>query len=199
MLNSDKPVMICRFGNTELSKIVELSKILNKKTKYDRERFFLLKDYSGFFPINFKNLKKFHDLYLSDIKYIDLLACWTPQELYFKKDLSSIKKILLNDLSPWRHKDPWSKVLKGKKVLVIHPFTKSIKKQYKIREKLFNDKNVLPKFKLKTLKAEQTLGGESTKFKDWFEALEYMKSEINEIDFDIAIIGCGAYGLPLAA
>jgi hypothetical protein len=26
-----------------------------------------------------------------------------------------------------------------------------------------------------------------------------MKSEIDKIDFDIAIIGCGAYGFPLAA
>ncbi|MBD4336261.1 hypothetical protein GUH15_09405, partial [Xanthomonas citri pv. citri] len=34
---------------------------------------------------------------------------------------------------------------------------------------------------------------------DWFEALEYMESEISKMDFDIALIGCGAYGMCLAA
>ncbi len=43
------------------------------------------------------------------------------------------------------------------------------------------------------------MAGEKTQFNDWFEALEYMKAEIRKTDFDVAIIGCGAYGLPLAA
>ena len=34
--------------------------------------------------------------------------------------------------------------------------------------------------------------------KDWIKALEYMKHEISLIDFEIAILGCGAYGLPLS-
>ncbi|WP_275353744.1 hypothetical protein [Klebsiella pneumoniae] len=37
-----------------------------------------------------------------------------------------------------------------------------------------------------------------TEFKNWFEALEKCKA-ISKIDFDVAIIGCGAYGLPLAS
>ena len=36
-------------------------------------------------------------------------------------------------------------------------------------------------------------------FKDWFEALDYMISGISRIDFDTALIACGAYGFPLAA
>ncbi len=36
-------------------------------------------------------------------------------------------------------------------------------------------------------------------YKDWFEALDYMRDKIAHIDFDIAILGCGAYGMPLAA
>lgn len=37
------------------------------------------------------------------------------------------------------------------------------------------------------------------RFSDWFEALEHMYSEAMKEDFDVAIIGCGAYGFPLAA
>lgn len=37
------------------------------------------------------------------------------------------------------------------------------------------------------------------RFSDWFEALDFMYHEAMAKDFDVAIIGCGAYGFPLAA
>lgn len=58
---------------------------------------------------------------------------------------------------------------------------------------------ILPEFELKTVKAVQTLAGEKDeRFNDWFEALDYMYNQCMKQDFDIALIGCGAYGLPLA-
>ena len=44
----------------------------------------------------------------------------------------------------------------------------------------------------------QSIGG-NCEFTDWFEALEHMKQEIAKLDFDICLLGCGAYGMPLAA
>lgn len=104
-------------------------------------------------------------------------------------------------LEPWLyHGRPWSVALKGKKVLVIHPFEDSIQAQYKKRESLFPGTDILPEFELHTLKAVQTLCGEKDeRFVTWFEALEYMYQEAMKIEFDIAIIGCGAYGMPLAS
>ena len=65
---------------------------------------------------------------------------------------------------------------------------------------MFKNPNVLPAFKsLQTIKAVQTIAGQKSEFVDWFSALDYMKAEIDKRDFDIAIIGCGAYGFPLAA
>lgn len=83
--------------------------------------------------------------------------------------------------------------------MVIHPFAETIKSQYEKKEHLFDNKNVLPEFSLKTIKAVQSIAGTKTEFVDWFEALESMKRQIAETDFDVAIIGCGAYGMPLAA
>lgn len=88
---------------------------------------------------------------------------------------------------------------RGKKILVIHPFEESIKEQYsKNRKFLFDNKDILPDFELYTIKAVQGMGCE-TEFKDWFEALDYMYQKAIKINFDVAIIGCGAYGFPLAA
>ena len=83
-------------------------------------------------------------------------------------------------------------------MLVIHPFQKSIEQQYQKRELLFKN-NLLPKFELKTIKAVQTLANEKCEFKTWFEALDSMKQQMDNIDYDVALIGCGAYGLHLAA
>ena len=64
----------------------------------------------------------------------------------------------------------------------------------------FKGHDVVDEPRLEVIKAIQTIAGNSDpRFEDWFDALDYMKEEINEKDFDIAIIGCGAYGLPLAA
>ena len=49
-------------------------------------------------------------------------------------------------------------------------------------------------------KKVQTIAGEKDeRFATWFDALEYMSQEAMKMDFDVAIIGCGAYGFPLAA
>lgn len=45
----------------------------------------------------------------------------------------------------------------------------------------------------------QSAAGEVTEYQSWFEALEMMKQQIDECNFDVAILGCGAYALPLGA
>lgn len=91
--------------------------------------------------------------------------------------------------------------LKGKKVLVVHPFAELMKKQYELkRESLFLNPMVLPEFgELTVIKAVQSLGGGNTEFSNWFEALNSMKAQMDSIDYDVCLIGCGAYGFPLAA
>jgi hypothetical protein len=101
-------------------------------------------------------------------------------------------------LNPYFSKSPWTRALEGKKVLVIHPFAATIQAQYKRRELLFAN-NLLPAFELKTIKAVQSIAGEKTEFDTWFDALDHMKAQMDQVDYDICLIGCGAYGFPLAA
>ena len=84
------------------------------------------------------------------------------------------------------------------KVLVIHPFATTIRNQY-ARKNLVFPNDFLPDFELHTVKAVQTAAGEvDIRFETWFDALQYMKDEMDKIDYDAAIIGCGAYGMLLA-
>jgi len=206
-------LLICKFGTNELSSLycwkirkrgVKPKDYFNYVKGYgqldiSRSLHFMCKN-AGFFPKSSNLLKRYNELIYDDLGLIDILGSYINLEKEFSHELQSARKINLNSyLYPFLWKNPWSSVLKDKKVLVIHPFVESIRKQYDKREFLFQDKNVLPKFKsLILIKAVQSINGEKTGFSNWFSALEYMEKEIDKVDFDIAIIGCGAYGMPLA-
>jgi hypothetical protein len=156
---------------------------------------------SGFFPGNDDNIRRFSAMMIEDIKMLDILGSWRIEERFLEKYYPKAKRVKLSNLESYLQNSPWSIVLQDKKVLVIHPFNETIESQYHTnRENLFKNPNVLPEFKsIQTIKAVQTIAGQKSEFEDWFAALDYMKNEIDKRDFDIAIIGCGAYGFPLAA
>lgn len=207
MIKSGKPFMVARFGNTELSVMTSVLKrrIFGHTAENDarlEEWFQNLQDLSGFFPNQIEMAEQFTDLMLDCCREVDILAMYHchMDDYIVTEYMKKCTVTFLNHIEPWRCKNPWTAALEGRKVLVIHPFDESIKQQYQKRELLFPDTRVLPEFELKTLKAIQTIAGETDeRFETWFEALEYMYQEAMKIDFDIAILGCGAYGLPLAA
>jgi len=188
-IESAKPFMLARYGSTEFKNII------------GDKHFNLLQFYSGFFPDDKRLLKKFQEIYFESSKKIDVLAIWN-YKMHFLKKKKLIEKlpnieflIPLSAVGGSNHK--WIKSLENKKILVVHPFKATIEHQKKKRKEL----GILPKFKkLEIVKAVQTLvGNKDKRFKNWFDALDWMKKEIEKKDFDIALIGCGAYGFPLAA
>lgn len=160
----------------------------------------LLCNNAGFFPYDECLVDKYSRLMLGSSESVDLLGTWNwIPDLIYKQQLKGSRFVQADFLEPYDFEHPWTKALEGKKVLVIHPFAKTIECQYKRRELLWENQAILPAFELKTIKAVQTIAGEKSEFESWFDALEWMENEIDKIDFDIAIIGCGAYGFPLAA
>jgi len=160
-----------------------------------------MRDYSGFFPLTEKNITAFCKQMLKDTHELDILASWLPKETNLKKELVSVPRIFLPYLEPWYAEKPWTRALEGKRIVVVHPFSELIEKQYsQNRIRLFSNPDILPSFQLRTVKAVQSLGGSnSLGFTTWFDALAWMRKEIDKEDYDIALIGCGAYGFPLAA
>jgi len=200
-LQLDKPSMIARFGSTEIKAILYPKAPWIARFLIKNRVFTNMETLSGFYPANKENIQKFSDLMIEDMKLLDILGTWRIEERLLVKSFPLAKRVHLSALEPYLQKDPWTEVLKGKKVLVIHPFTETIENQYKYHRKdLFKDQRILPKFKtFETIKSVQSIAGNREPFNDWFEALDFMKCEIDKKDFDIAIIGCGAYGFPLAA
>ncbi len=212
-LLKDEPCMICRFGSLELQVIVaylnqteirsQFKKIpclfRGEPLKYNSVLKNKFQYQAGFFPAEKTYMDKFSELMIDDSKYIDILGVWRTEQSRIAKFFPQAKNIPLQTFEPYYFTPPWTKSLNGQQVLVIHPFAETIKEQYAKRGLLFKDKDVLPDFELKTLKAVQSAAGNKVEYKTWFDALSYMCDEIDKIDFDTALIGAGAYGLPLAA
>jgi hypothetical protein len=212
-LLADKPCMIARLGSTELSTMVNYLGVTQQKRNiwnyikgealpwwWNNNMMNQMQQWSGFFPPTKEKVEQFCELMMEDMKKVDVLGSWQSNENYFEKELIFTKKIWLIFLDPFWTETPWTKALEGKKVLVVHPFAELIESQYRNkRTKLFDNNNTLPEFELKTIKAVQSIGGERNGFKDWFDALGFMKNQIDQVDFDICLLGCGAYGFPLAA
>ena len=200
-----KPRMIARYGSNEAYVTAETIGVnLGIKKKIRKKLLLSIYRNAGLFPYGEKTAIEFGNLMVDVSKEVDLLGAWkTIMQDYLINEVCSknVKLTHLSSLEPYYEENiPWTSALKGKKVLIIHPFNKTIEEQYKRRDKIFANKNILPEFDLYTLKAVQTIAGEKDeRFKHWFEALDYMYNEALKIDFDVAIIGCGAYGFPLAA
>lgn len=211
LLASDKPCMIARFGANELNAVVNylgvngehhsiLKFIIGEQPEWwwNKGIMYCMQNNAGFFPATPQNMQRFGEMMIEDSKEVDLLGSWLKEEFHLKAFMPSEQRVRLLLLEPFWSQNPWSRILEGKRVLVIHPFAEIIEQQYKKRNLLFNDRRILPSFKLMTIKAVQSLGG-STQFYDWFEALNWMKTKMDQIDYDICLLGCGAYGFPLAA
>ena len=212
-LSSDKPCMVARFGANEQRITANYISIKRGRKQlvralcghqpfwwWDKQVRREFTTIAGFFPDEDSFLRRYSERMINDTKSLDVLLCWFGWEsLLIDADSGRISLVGLQEAEPWWQNVPWTKFLEGKRVLVVHPYAELIQRQYMNREKLFANKLILPNFELKTLKAVQSIGGKVDGYENWFEALKWMENEMDKVDYDVALIGCGAYGFCLAA
>lgn len=199
---SGKPFAATRFGGTETKTIADVlyTKAGGKWGGVNDRTLARIMQLSGFFPEDKAALEQFVDLYMECCKDIDLLGVWNIllQSYLADECTTNAELAMLRMFEPYYFEKPWTRGLQGKKVVVIHPFARTIENQYGKRRQLFENKEILPEFDLRCVKAVQTLAGNRCEHETWFDALEWMYRETMKEEFDVALLGCGAYGLPLA-
>lgn len=148
-------------------------------------------------------LDRFSARYLSALVAADLLATapWTRWSALLP-GMERIPNAHLNVLDAFAAVKaglvPWTRGLAGRRVLVVNPFIRSIRRQFERREAVTGLSDVLPEFELTLLKPPVTHGGNPDAI-TWEEGLDRTIAAMSRIDFDVAIVGAGGYGLPLAA
>ena len=215
LLESERPCMIARFGSGEVGAMLRIERyqkmntievvheaiVSGGKALWAEDNWAGLRLNAGFFSVSKDLLEQFLQEMIEACQCVDILGSWTKPESRYLHVLSSASITELPNLEPYFCREPWSARLQGKKVLVIHPYAGLIYDQYQNNRKhLFPGSTCLPEFELHCLKAVQTIAGnKDSRFKTWFEALDWMEDEAMNFEFDVALIGCGAYGFPLAA
>lgn len=162
---------------------------------------------SGIFPKNHFGVNSFCEVYLESIKSLDIAPRWCQCISQFEKRLyetlnPNCYDTDLTHLEPYYFDKPWTDQLDGKKVLVVSPFANLIESQYERFDDIWQG-YIKKNFKLTTIKFPFSVGistdNEMAKHGSYMECLNYYKNLISKHDFDLCILGAGAYALPLCA
>lgn len=213
LLLDERPCMIARFGGGELYCIANYLGVSQGPKNFFRfirtdaepwwwmeKRMTAMRDLSGFFPLTEEAIVRFSELSLKDAQEVDLLGSWMEKEWLVEDLLKGKEKVFLPYLEPYYAERPWTRALAGKRVVVVNFLADLMEQQYREnRTRLFKNPDILPEFELRGVKSVLTYAGDSNGFPTWFDALHWMENEIDKKDYDICIIGCGAYGFSLAA
>lgn len=175
------------------------------------------------FPANAEMMSKIGASLAEAVSHIDVLL--HQDNIDLKVGVPQDAKLVdAHIFEPWFQEMPWTYALQCKKVLVVHPYAKTIMDQYEFnRLNLYYNIHVVPMCYLKVIPSFKNCNGTiyyaplssggippgyrygwfpplvKGDFKNWFEAYNYLKEKIDMTEYDIALLGTGLYDLPLAA
>lgn len=194
---SNAPFLVGRLGANEARAVGES---IYRNGKHSVRTIHDMPENAGFFPATSTNLQRYAELTVDSLRTADVIGAWhSPyQGLLLDNYARKATFTTLSALEPFFAKEPWTHVLTGLRVLVVHPFQQSIISNYENRSSSPTLSKLLPAFELLTLVPPQTFAGLAQENTNWFDQFDLLKSSVESTDFDVAILGCGSYGLPLA-
>ncbi|MFM8893296.1 MAG: hypothetical protein ACKOTB_17065, partial [Planctomycetia bacterium] len=152
VLESRQPAMLARFGSTELACLVNHLGVESGRRDaigyirgtalpwwWNRKIIAQMQNWSGFFPPESSAIRRFCELMLADMPLIDVLGSWRPEERWVSPWLPQARRVHLRHFDPFYARKPWTHALAEKRVLVVHPFERTIQSQYPRRSLLFPD------------------------------------------------------------
>ena len=118
------------------------------------------------------------------------------QEWIAKRTPHAIK-IDARNLEPYYFQDSWMSALKGKRILIVHPFASSFQKQTSKFVDLFPNRSWFEDCTFVFVKPPMTMAG-NHEGKDWQEHLDGFFLQLQGVEFDIALVAAGGYGMLIA-
>jgi hypothetical protein len=200
-LDAGRAAALGKIGSLELEAIRGYLRGMNREGRY-KTLLSKLHRIAGIFPPTNWGVDEFCKTYLDDLGAIDILAVWynAGEPEIVGRFCKEAQLVELTALEPYFHSDPWSHALAGKRVLILHPFTKSIERQLHRRSEIWPDgRTVLPEFDATFIEAPLSDALVKSPHASWNVALESLKAEMERKAFDAAIIGAGAFSVPLCA
>ncbi len=119
---------------------------------------------------------------------------------YITHRTPNIPKIPARALEPY-YQSPteptWMDALKGKRILVVHPFVHTFQAQVEHLPALHPNRSWFEGCTFQFVRPPVTLGGQHHQ-QDWSTALQPILDTLDTTEFDVALVGAGGYGMLIA-
>ncbi len=201
LIKNNKPFFISRVGIGS-----ETYSTYHYETTGTIGRYETLDNNAGIYYKNEADIKRYNTYYSNALKNSDALATWNDNVLkeqsYFIEKYK-LPKLHYQVIEPFYQIEkniiPFTHYLNDKKILIISPFIDSFIEQMDKQFKLYKNTNIfLPKQKFVYYKSLNTSAGNRIEgHSNWMHTYLQMIKEIKELDFDVALVSCGGYGLPI--
>jgi len=193
-LKEGRGALIGRMGSTEMTTIFS-----ETPESYINN----LEIYSGVFS---GSLSEWMILYKEACRVADIMGAgwYSPlahKEINYLKMHSKSVLVPLRSLEPYYSTEPWSAILKGRRVTVVSSFAETMKVQ--IKKKLW-DKEILPEASWSFVRSYYcpSIAEGRCEWPSgvtcWKSAVEYLEQEVYAHNPEIVLIGCGGLSMPLA-
>jgi hypothetical protein len=154
---------------------------------------------AGIRPRNRESYRLFADIAYQALEKIDMQGVW--KSLFEKSYLPALstRPLYENEIvapSNGNHIH-WMEELDYKKVVVVTPFAKTISKQIPKLAEIWRPRGWEPKIDFQIVPFPYLIDEDCKEF--WWEVYERIGKNLASADYDVAILGCGGLGLPLAA
>lgn len=207
-LKTFEPFIIPRIAGVE-NKLAHLGIMMVQRNKTLQkevlERFlFVMKNNAGIKLTSSQSIVNYASMYLQSFRECEMYFDWEPWGNVAQSIFDSLLFIHINfnkkrvaalalDVFHSIHSNPWTTVLKGKRLLIISPFVESMREKLNDREKIYGV-DLFPECEFVFLKPPQTQANCDSE--EFDVELDRFVSTIQEIKplFDIALVSCGGYG-----
>jgi hypothetical protein len=203
LLASGRPAAFAKLGTVECAALRRMESAASRREEPDWGPVGkVLYWNAGVFPPTPHAFKAFCSDFAAALQSLDVVAVWFNwgEERLVHRYAPGAALTRRLALEPYYDVSPWTRGLAGRKVLVLSPFAESIRAQYARRAEVWRAKpDVLPAFNLRTIRVPLSDALVKSPFESWTAALAHLKREMDAVDYDVAIIGAGAFSVPLAA
>jgi len=202
IIESNKPFFIGRIAGCEL----KVAYFYQKGDVLDIiDELKELENNAGIYTKNSDSLAEYTSRLIQSYDHCTVIAEWPTLGKVFAHTGSGqefistrtpqIAKIDAIALEPYYFEDNWMSALKGKRILIVHPFYKTFSKQVPNLKKVFPEKSWFEDCDIQFIQPPLTLAGNHGD-RDWQEHLQLFLESLRGLkEFDIALVAAGGYGM----
>ena len=211
LTDDTRPHFIGRIAGIELK--VAYS-VLEKTSQLTQKDLSELENNAGIHTTSYKSLKDYCTQLIHSYEACSMIGEWPQQgdvyqvtgtgQQWVARRTQNIPKCSALSLEPYYippSELSWMYAVKGKRVLILHPFANTFQKQIQHIEKLYPNRSWFEGCSFQFLRPPLTLAGNHDK-KDWREhmdnCIQQLRNQYQTQPFDIVLVGAGGYGMLLS-